>query len=102
MPSFSPGKLFGGSSRARDSLAEHATPYAEIPPSDRLPETDHFKFATPDASILEELNDGDDDLDAPRSPKPAPHTGILLGSAVKSTIRLVSHSAATKTSGDAL
>ena len=102
MPSFSPGKLFGGSSRARDSLAEHATPYAEIPPSDRLPETDHFKFATPDASILEELNDDDEDAGAPRSPKPAPHTGMLLGSAVKSTIRLVPHPAATKTSGDAL
>ncbi|RPD61791.1 hypothetical protein L226DRAFT_612224 [Lentinus tigrinus ALCF2SS1-7] len=105
MPSFSPGKLFSGSSRARDSLAEHATPYAQIPPSDSLPETDHFKFATPDASILEDVNDGEDDDDdgvgVPKSPRPAPRTSILFGSAVKSTIRLVSHPAAPKTSGDA-
>ncbi|KAI0719785.1 hypothetical protein C8T65DRAFT_736345 [Cerioporus squamosus] len=101
MPSFSPGKLFG-SSRARDSLAEHATPYADLPPADSLPETDYFKFATPDASILEDLN-GDEDgngPDAPRSPKPAPRTAMLFGSAVKSTVRLVSHPAAPKTSGN--
>ncbi|TFK77984.1 hypothetical protein K466DRAFT_668559, partial [Polyporus arcularius HHB13444] len=97
MPSFSPGKLFSGSSRARDSLAEHATPYADLPPADSLPQTDHFKFATPDASILQDI-DGDD-ADVPRSPKPVPRTGMIFGSAVKSTIRLVSQTA-PKTSGN--
>ncbi|RDX52474.1 hypothetical protein OH76DRAFT_1416619 [Lentinus brumalis] len=100
MPSFSPGKLFSGSSRARDSLAEHATPYADLPPADSLPQTDHFKFATPDASILHDIEGDDgDDADAPRSPKPVPRTGMLFGSAVKSTIRLVSQTA-PKTSGN--
>ncbi|TFK80264.1 hypothetical protein K466DRAFT_605486 [Polyporus arcularius HHB13444] len=100
MPSFSPGKLFTGSSRARDSLAEHATPYADLPPADSLPQTDHFKFATPDASILQDI-DGDDgdDVDPPRSPKPVPRTGMIFGSAVKSTIRLVLQTA-PKTSGN--
>ena len=53
MPGFSPGKIFG-STKARDSLAAHATPYSNIPPSESLPETDFFKFATPDASFLED------------------------------------------------
>ena len=90
MPSFSPGKLL--STRARDSLAEHAIPYADIPPSDTLPDTDHFKFSTPDASILA-LDDDNDDGD-PNNPNPSK---IRLGpAAVKSTIRLVSHPAMPK------
>lgn len=104
MPSFSPGKLFG-SIKARDSLAEHATPYSEIPPSDSLPETDHFKFSTPDASILDMAEEPDadesDDTGAILLPKPAPRVGMTLGAGVKSTIRLVSHPAAPKTDHDA-
>ncbi|KAI0752625.1 hypothetical protein C8Q80DRAFT_1147351, partial [Daedaleopsis nitida] len=105
MPSFSPGKLFG-SARARDSLAEHAMPYSEIPPSESLPETDHFKFSTPDTSILDmsmgeephaEDNDGSD---VKSLPKPALRMGMAVGGGVKSTIRLVSHPAVPKTTHD--
>ncbi|PIL28768.1 hypothetical protein GSI_08812 [Ganoderma sinense ZZ0214-1] len=88
MPSFSPGKLL--SIRARDSLAEHAIPYAEIPPADSLPDTDHFKFSTPDASILAPDDDeGGGD----------PGTIRLGPAAVRSTIRLVSHPAMPKRTG---
>ncbi|KAI0357680.1 hypothetical protein OH77DRAFT_1588050 [Trametes cingulata] len=100
--SFSPGKLFSG--RARDSLAEHATPYAELPPPDSLPETDHFKFSTPDSSILGLDNDreGDESEDAPvpggstRSSKPAPVGARLSVGVGQSTIRLVTHPAAPR------
>lgn len=90
--SFSPGKLF--SARARDSLADHATPYSHIPPSDSLPETDHFKFSTPDASMLG-LEDDEDGENAPvpgtsnRSGKPAPLGARLSMGVGQSTIRLV-------------
>ncbi|KAJ3001269.1 hypothetical protein NUW54_g6539 [Trametes sanguinea] len=63
--SLSPGKLFS-SSKARDSLAEHATPYSQLPPADSLPDTDHFKFSTPDASILGLDGEGEDTEDARR------------------------------------
>ncbi|KAI0708590.1 hypothetical protein C8Q76DRAFT_799836 [Earliella scabrosa] len=105
MPSFSPGKLFG-SIKARDSLAEHAKPYSEIPPSDSLPETDHFKFSTPDASILdmdEDANadgEGGDDPEVKSLSKSVPRLGANVGAGVKSTIRLVSHPAAPKASND--
>ncbi|KAI1786371.1 hypothetical protein LXA43DRAFT_58957 [Ganoderma leucocontextum] len=92
MPSFSPGKLL--STRARDSLAEHAIPYADIPFADSLPDTDHFKFSTPDASILA-LDDHDDD---PANSNPS--TVRLGPAAVRSTIRLVSHPAAPKRAQD--
>ncbi|OJT12216.1 hypothetical protein TRAPUB_11239 [Trametes pubescens] len=94
--SFSPGKLF--SVRARDSLAEHATPYSRIPPSDTLPETDHFKFSTPDASML----GLDEDEDAPvpgtstRSGRPAPLGARLSMGVGQSTIRLVTAPAAPR------
>ncbi|KAM5546136.1 hypothetical protein V8D89_000262 [Ganoderma adspersum] len=89
--SFSPGKLL--STRARDSLVEHAIPYADIPPADTLPDTDHFKFSTPDASILAP----DDDDGDPANPSPST---IRLGpAAVRSTIRLVSHPAMPRRTG---
>ena len=91
MPSFSPGKLL--SIRARDSLAEHAVPYADIPPADSLPDTDHFKFSTPDASIL--APDDDD----PSNPDSNSGTVRLGPAAVRSTIRLVSHPAMPKRTG---
>ncbi|KAL1948050.1 hypothetical protein VTO73DRAFT_12125 [Trametes versicolor] len=90
--SFSPGKLF--STRARDSLADHATPYSHIPPSDSLPETDHFKFPTPDASMLG-LEDDEDGENAPvpgtsnRAGRPAPLGARLSMGVGQSTIRLV-------------
>ncbi|EIW51952.1 uncharacterized protein TRAVEDRAFT_40763 [Trametes versicolor FP-101664 SS1] len=90
--SFSPGKLF--STRARDSLADHATPYSHIPPSDSLPETDHFKFSTPDASMLG-LEDDEDGENAPvpgtsnRAGRPAPLGARLSMGVGQSTIRLV-------------
>ncbi|KAH9851037.1 hypothetical protein C2E23DRAFT_255652 [Lenzites betulinus] len=96
--SFSPGKFFSG--RARDSLADHATPYSQLPPSDSLPDTDHFKFSTPDASIL-----GDDDDDGEHAPvpgtstragRPAPPGARLSLGAGQSTIRLVTHTSTTR------
>ncbi|EJF59944.1 hypothetical protein DICSQDRAFT_181703 [Dichomitus squalens LYAD-421 SS1] len=106
MPSFSPGKLLGvgggNSTRARDSLAEHAIPYDHIPPSDSLPETDHFKFSTPDSSILgldadADDGDNDNDSDANGDAKSTARSSVRLGPAgVRSTIRLVSHPAAVK------
>ncbi|KAI0827279.1 hypothetical protein BC628DRAFT_163841 [Trametes gibbosa] len=100
--SFSPGKFFSG--RARDSLAEHATPYAQLPPSDSLPDTDHFKFSTPDASILG--GDEEDGQNAPvpgtstRAGRPAPPGARLSLGVGQSTIRLVTHPSTTRI-GDA-
>ncbi|KAI0332178.1 hypothetical protein GY45DRAFT_505250 [Cubamyces sp. BRFM 1775] len=95
--SFSPGKLF--STKARDSLVEHATPYSQLPPAESLPDTDHFKFSTPDASILG--LDGDDE-DGPipgtstRSGKPAPLGARLSMGVGQSTIRLVTQPSAPR------
>ncbi|KAJ8453909.1 hypothetical protein ONZ51_g13335 [Trametes cubensis] len=95
--SFSPGKLF--STKARDSLVEHATPYSQLPPAESLPDTDHFKFSTPDASILG--LDGDDE-DGPipgsssRSGKPAPLGARLSMGIGQSTIRLVTQPSAPR------
>ncbi|OSD01038.1 hypothetical protein PYCCODRAFT_1453015 [Trametes coccinea BRFM310] len=99
--SLSPGKLFS-SSKARDSLAEHATPYSQLPPADSLPDTDHFKFSTPDASILGLDGEDEDTEDAPvpggsgRIGKPAPVGARLSMGVGQSTIRLVTQPAAPR------
>ncbi|KAI9060065.1 hypothetical protein FKP32DRAFT_1595816 [Trametes sanguinea] len=99
--SLSPGKLFS-SSKARDSLVEHATPYSQLPPADSLPDTDHFKFSTPDASILGLDGEGEDTEDAPvpggsgRAGKPAPLGARLSMGVGQSTIRLVTQPAAPR------
>ncbi|KAI0634370.1 hypothetical protein C8Q77DRAFT_1111388 [Trametes polyzona] len=99
-PSFSPSKLFSG--KARDSLAEHATPYSQLPPSDTLPDTDDFKFSTPDASILGIDENGEDGENAPvpggstRPGRPAPLGARLSMGVGQSTIRLVTHPAAPR------
>ncbi|KAI0363984.1 hypothetical protein BV20DRAFT_975033 [Pilatotrama ljubarskyi] len=100
--SFSPGKLFAG--KARDSLAEHATPYSQLPPPESLPDTDHFKFSTPDASILglddEDNGSGTEDAPVPggsgRPGRPAPVGARLSMGVGQSTVRLVTHPAAPK------
>ncbi|CDO77441.1 hypothetical protein BN946_scf184857.g48 [Trametes cinnabarina] len=95
--SLSPGKLF--SAKARDSLAEHATPYSQLPPAESLPDTDDFKFTTPDASILGLDGEGEDTNDAPvpgasgRAGKPAPLGARLSMGVGQSTIRLVTQPA---------
>ncbi|KAI8989039.1 hypothetical protein BD414DRAFT_577756 [Trametes punicea] len=100
MPSFSPGKLFSG--KARDSLMEHATPYSQLPLSESLPDTDDFKFSTPDASILGLDGEAEEAEDAPvpggstRSSKPAPLGARLSMGIGQSTIRLVTHPAAPR------
>ncbi|KAH9903305.1 hypothetical protein C8Q73DRAFT_46900 [Cubamyces lactineus] len=95
--SFSPGKLFSG--KARDSLVEHATPYSQLPPAESLPDTDHFKFSTPDASILG-LDGDDEDGPVPgsssRSGKPAPLGARLSMGVGQSTIRLVTQPSAPR------
>ncbi|KAH9924973.1 uncharacterized protein BXZ73DRAFT_103350 [Epithele typhae] len=88
MTSFSPGKIFG-STKARDSLIANATPYHEIPPSDSLPETDQFKFSTPDASFLS-MAEGDDTENSNDGPPPV-RVLTNIASGTKGTIRLVSH-----------
>ncbi|KAH9000912.1 hypothetical protein EDB86DRAFT_2801654 [Lactarius hatsudake] len=76
-----------------DELASHSVPYSSIPeplPSD-MPQTDHFKFSTPDTTIQEHI-----------SSHPPPGTHPLTNAAPhptttqsKTTIRLVSASATT-------
>ncbi|KAH9026279.1 hypothetical protein EDB83DRAFT_2230440 [Lactarius deliciosus] len=77
-----------------DELASHSVPYSSIPeplPSD-MPQTDHFKFSTPDTTIQEHISS------RPASPRThlltnaAPH---LTATQSKTTIRLVSASATT-------
>ncbi|KAI0649831.1 hypothetical protein C8Q79DRAFT_997846 [Trametes meyenii] len=97
LASFSPSKVF--SSRARDSLADHATPYSQLPPADSLPETDDFKFSTPDASILGVEGDEEDGPvpgGSGRAGKPAPLGARLSMGVGQSTIRLVTHPAAPR------
>ena len=69
-----------------DELASYSVPYSSIPessPSD-MPQTDHFKFATPDTTIDEHIPA------QPGQPTPAP-SGSTTGP-LKTTIRLVSAS----------
>ena len=73
-------------SNVSDELASHSVPYSSIPessPSD-MPQTDHFKFSTPDTTIDEHI------LAQPGHPAPAP-SGNTTGP-LKTTIRLVSAS----------
>ncbi|KAI0772963.1 hypothetical protein BD413DRAFT_492412 [Trametes elegans] len=95
----SPSKLFHG--KARDSLVEHATPYAQIPPAESLPDTDEFKFSTPDASILgaDDADDNDDALlarSSSRSVRPAPVGARLSTGVGQSTVRLVTRPVASR------
>ena len=73
-------------SNISDELASHSVPYSSIPepsPSD-MPQTDHFKFTTPDTTI-------DEHIPAQAGhPTPAP-SGSTKGP-LKTTIRLVSAS----------
>ncbi|KAI0672212.1 hypothetical protein C8Q78DRAFT_971235 [Trametes maxima] len=97
LASLSPSKVF--STRARDSLADHATPYSQLPPADTLPETDDFKFSTPDASILGVEGDEEDGPvpgGSGRAGKPAPLGARLSMGVGQSTIRLVTHPAAPR------
>ena len=69
-----------------DELASHSVPYSSIPkssPSD-MPQTDHFKFSTPDTTIDEHIPV------QPGHPTPAPSGGTT--GPLKTTIRLVSAS----------
>lgn len=69
-----------------DELASHSVPYSSIPessPSD-MPQTDHFKFTTPDATIDEHIPA------QPGHPTPAPSSSTT--GPLKTTIRLVSAS----------
>ena len=74
-----------------DELASHSVPYSSIPeslPSD-MPQTDHFKFSTPDTSIQEHSQS------QPTSPGTRPLTNAIpnpIASPSKTTIRLVSAS----------
>ncbi|KAI9444162.1 hypothetical protein H4582DRAFT_1846529 [Lactarius indigo] len=77
-----------------DELASYSVPYSSIPeplPSD-MPQTDHFKFSTPDTTIQEHISSHP----LPSGTRPltnaAPHPTV---SQSKTTIRLVSASAAT-------
>ncbi|KAH9032721.1 hypothetical protein EDB84DRAFT_1270552 [Lactarius hengduanensis] len=77
-----------------DELASHSVPYSSIPeplPSD-MPQTDHFKFSTPDTTIEEHISSHP----APQGTHPltnaAPHPTATQS---KTTIRLVSASATT-------
>lgn len=77
-----------------DELASHSVPYSSIPeplPSD-MPETDHFKFSTPDTTIQDHISSH------PAAPGTHPLTNATsntTASQSKTTIRLVSASAAT-------
>ncbi|KAF8500245.1 hypothetical protein F5888DRAFT_1368497 [Russula emetica] len=76
-------------SNISDELASHSVPYSSIPessPSD-MPQTDHFKFTTPDTTIDEHIPV------QPGHPTPAP-SGSTTGP-LKTTIRLVSASNST-------
>ena len=76
-------------SNISDELASHSVPYSSIPESSpsNMPQTDHFKFSTPDTTI-------DDHIPAqPGHPTPAP-SGSTTGP-LKTTIRLVSASNST-------
>ena len=73
-------------SNISDELASHSVPYSSIPessPSD-MPQTDHFKFTTPDTTVDEHIPA------LPGHPTPAP-SGSTTGP-LKTTIRLVSAS----------
>ena len=75
-----------------DELASNSVPYSSIPeslPSD-MPQTDHFKFSTPDTSMQEHIQS------QPASPGTHPLTNANpnpIVSPTKTTIRLVSASA---------
>lgn len=72
-----------------DELASHSVPYSSIPessPSD-MPQTDHFKFTTPDTTIDEHIPA------QPGHPTPAP--SVSTTGPPKTTIRLVSASNST-------
>ncbi|KAH9059583.1 hypothetical protein EDB87DRAFT_1810012 [Lactarius vividus] len=77
-----------------DELASHSVPYSSIPeslPSD-MPQTDHFKFSTPDTTIQEHISSD------PAPPGTHPLTNAPLhptATRSKTTIRLVSASSAT-------
>ena len=74
-----------------DELASHSVPYSSIPeplPSD-MPQTDHFKFSTPDTTMQEHIQ-------SPSGTHPLTNaTSNPTGNPTKTTIRLVSASAAT-------
>jgi hypothetical protein len=72
-----------------DDLASHSVPYSSIPeslPSD-MPQTDHFKFSTPDTTMQEHIED-------PSGTHLLTNANPNRASPAKTTIRLVSASAA--------
>ncbi|KII91798.1 hypothetical protein PLICRDRAFT_82004, partial [Plicaturopsis crispa FD-325 SS-3] len=75
------------SSGNSDELTRYAMPYSSLPPSDpdAMPQTDHFKFSTPDTSFTEPIP-GEAHLPG----QPAPENA-RLSSGGGTTIRLVSH-----------
>ncbi|KAH9947784.1 hypothetical protein B0H21DRAFT_737235 [Amylocystis lapponica] len=80
---------------SNDKLAKHAVPYDQLPPSDSLPQTDHFRFSTPDVT----MTDGDVSMSAPlpgspsRPGMPPPADARLsMGTGMTTTIRLISTS----------
>ncbi|KAF8268335.1 hypothetical protein EI94DRAFT_1800569 [Lactarius quietus] len=71
-----------------DELANHSVPYSSIPEpllSD-MPQTDHFKFSTPDSTMQEHIQSPSGNAVTNANPAASP---------TKTTIRLVSASAAT-------
>lgn len=77
-----------------DELDKHAVPYSSIPQSTSMPQTDHFKFSTPDASIFTPTEDVSMTAPIPGTPmrpgQPVPTNARLsTGTGATTTIRLI-------------
>ncbi|KAL4251069.1 hypothetical protein ABKN59_006230 [Abortiporus biennis] len=81
---------------SRDNeLDKYARPYSALPPSQDPPLTDHFKFSTPDASMVTDKDDDSMSKPVPGDPSrpgiPAPPNARLsTGEGLTTTVRLVS------------
>ncbi|KAI0942846.1 hypothetical protein AcV7_002144 [Taiwanofungus camphoratus] len=78
-------------------LTANAVPYSSLPPSNSLPQTDHFTLTTPDSSTFLGIAEDDTSMSAPvpgspsRPGAPAPADGRLsMGAGLTTTVRLIS------------